>query len=108
MTHIDAIRRRFRFRPAIALFVVSLALAATALGCTQIGGNGSTTNGAAAVNTERATVMLDSSGTGIWVSGAGRVSVTPDIATLRVGVETTSETVSAAMSDGRSVHAGHR
>ena len=44
-------------------------------------------------------VLLDRSNEGIWVTGAGRVSVTPDIATLRVGVETNVETVGGAMSE---------
>ena len=46
-----------------------------------------------------ATVVLDRSTDGIWVTGAGRVSVTPDIATLRIGVETGDETVGEAMSE---------
>ncbi|MCY4576358.1 MAG: SIMPL domain-containing protein [Chloroflexi bacterium] len=49
-----------------------------------------------------ATVILDRSTDGIWVTGAGRVSVTPDIATLRIGVETSGETVGAAMSEAAS------
>ena len=44
-------------------------------------------------------VVLDRSTDGIWVTGAGRVSVTPDIATLRIGVETSAETVGEAMSE---------
>ncbi|MYD35583.1 MAG: DUF541 domain-containing protein, partial [Dehalococcoidia bacterium] len=47
----------------------------------------------------RDTVVLDRSTDGIWVTGAGRVSVTPDIATLRIGVETHAETVGEAMSE---------
>ncbi len=47
----------------------------------------------------RSTVVLDRSTDGIWVTGAGRVSVTPDIATLRIGVETSDETVGEAMSE---------
>ena len=46
-----------------------------------------------------ATVVLDRSTDGIWVTGAGRVSLTPDIATLRIGVETSDETVGEAMSE---------
>ena len=48
---------------------------------------------------DMSTVLLDRSSDGIWVTGAGRVSVTPDIATLRVGVETSDESVGAAMSE---------
>ena len=48
---------------------------------------------------DMSTVLLDRSNDGIWVTGAGRVSVTPDIATLRVGVETSDESVGAAMSE---------
>ncbi len=47
----------------------------------------------------RDTVVLDRSTDGIWVTGAGRVSVTPDIATLGIGVETHAETVGAAMAE---------
>ena len=47
----------------------------------------------------RDTVVLDRSTDGIWVTGAGRVSVTPDIATLRIGVETHAETVGEAMDE---------
>lgn len=35
--------------------------------------------------------------TGIWVSGTGEVTITPDIASLRVGVETQEVSVSEAM-----------
>ena len=53
-----------------------------------------------------ATVILDRSADGIWVTGAGRVSVTPDIATLRIGVESSAETVGEAMSEAaNSMHA---
>ena len=44
----------------------------------------------------------DGSSQGIWVTGAGRVSVTPDIATLRIGVEANSETVGGAMAEAAS------
>ena len=50
----------------------------------------------------RDTVVLDRSTDGIWVTGAGRVSVTPDIATLHIGVETHAETVGEAMSEAAS------
>ncbi|MCL0050982.1 SIMPL domain-containing protein [Dehalococcoidia bacterium] len=35
---------------------------------------------------------------GIWVSGQGKVSVTPDIAALRLGIEAQADTVAEAMS----------
>lgn len=47
----------------------------------------------------RDTVVIDRSTDGIWVTGAGRVSVTPDIATLGIGVETSAETVGEAMNE---------
>ena len=47
---------------------------------------------------ESATV-IDGTDQGIWVTGSGRASTPPDIATLRIGVEASDETVSDAMSD---------
>ncbi len=41
-------------------------------------------------------VNLNSQQQGIWVSGSGEVTVTPDIATLRVGVEAQEATVAEA------------
>ena len=42
------------------------------------------------------TSPITSQNTGIWVSGTGEVTVTPDIATLRVGVEAQETTVAVA------------
>ncbi len=41
--------------------------------------------------------VISGQNTGIWVSGTGKVSVTPDIAILQVGVEAQEATVSEAM-----------
>jgi uncharacterized protein YggE len=44
------------------------------------------------------TVDLNSQQEGIWVSGEGKVTVTPDIATLRLGIEAQAATVAEAQS----------
>ncbi len=44
------------------------------------------------------TVDLNSQQEGIWVSGEGKVAVTPDIATLWLGIEAQAETVAEAQS----------
>ena len=44
------------------------------------------------------TVDLNSQQEGIWVSGEGKVTVTPDIATLGLGIEAQAETVAEAQS----------
>jgi uncharacterized protein YggE len=41
--------------------------------------------------------VISGQNTGIWVSGTGEVSVTPDVAILQVGVEAQEATVSEAM-----------
>lgn len=41
--------------------------------------------------------LISGQNTGIWVSGTGEVSVTPDVALLEVGVEAEESTVSEAM-----------
>lgn len=48
--------------------------------------------------TEIGTVDLNTQQEGIWVSGQGEVTVTPDIATLWLGVEAQAETVTEAQS----------
>jgi uncharacterized protein YggE len=42
------------------------------------------------------TVDVNSQQTGIWVSGTGKVAVTPDIATLSLGIEAQADTVAEA------------
>jgi uncharacterized protein YggE len=44
------------------------------------------------------TVDVNSQQTGIWVSGEGKVSVTPDIATISLGIEAQAATVAEAQS----------
>ncbi len=86
-------------RPA-ALVLVLLALAMTAsLACAAENEDSDETP---MMNRDGATVVLDRSTDGIWVTGAGRVPVTPDIATLRIGVETNAETVGEAMAEAAS------
>jgi uncharacterized protein YggE len=67
--------------------ILALAVPVVALcGCSQ----GTTTVGA---------VNLNSQQTGIWVSGEGKVSVVPDIAILRLGIESQQATVVEAQSE---------
>ena len=70
------------------LLALSLALVLAMVGlcgCSQ----GSTTLGA---------INLNSQQTGIWVSGKGEVSVVPDVAILRLGIEAQAASVSEAQS----------
>ena len=85
--------------PAMLTAVVLALVMTSALACTTEEGTATGTSATSPMNGAGSTVLLDRSGEGIWVTGAGRVSVTPDIATLRVGVEASDETVSTAMSD---------
>ncbi len=84
--------------------VLSLALVA-ALACTSDPDDTPSTSGAtdvamaAGADAMRLSGSADGASQGIWVTGAGRVSVTPDMATLRLGVQADADTVSDAMSD---------
>ncbi len=87
-------------RVPAALVLVLLALVMTAsMACAAEESNGADDNETGMMSGDGATVVLDRSTDGIWVTGAGRVSVTPDIATLRIGVETSDETVGEAMAE---------
>ena len=55
--------------------------------------------GCAGGTTSVGAVNLNSQQTGIWVSGEGKVSVTPDIALLRLGIEAQQTTVAEAQSE---------
>ncbi|MFC2039671.1 SIMPL domain-containing protein [Chloroflexota bacterium] len=48
------------------------------------------------INSSSPAVSLSQQNTGIWVSGEGRVSSAPDIATLNLGIETEATTVKLA------------
>jgi hypothetical protein len=54
--------------------------------------------GCTAGNTTLGTIDLNSQQEGIWVSGEGKVTVTPDIATLMLGIEAQAKTVAEAQS----------
>ena len=82
---------------AIVALTLSAALACTTETADDMSATDS--NMTTSMTGDMSTVLLDRSNDGIWVTGAGRVSVTPDIATLRVGVETSDESVGAAMSE---------
>ncbi|GAH90830.1 unnamed protein product, partial [marine sediment metagenome] len=70
------------------LVAISLALVLSIVGLCGCTG-GPTTIG---------TVDLNSQQEGIWVSGTGKVTVTPDIATLRLGIAAQAATVAEAQS----------
>jgi uncharacterized protein YggE len=53
-------------------------------------------SGCTAGPTTIGTVDVNSQQTGIWVSGTGKVTVTPDIATLSLGIEAQADTVAEA------------
>ncbi len=69
--------------------VVVVAGAIGLVGCDSDGVNLSTENGELKIN-------LNSQSEGIWVNGNGKVSVTPDIAMLSVGIEVQEVTVAEA------------
>ena len=73
------------------LLPVSLGLALVL----AVAGLCSCTNGATAPG-ELSTIQLSSQQEGIWVSGTGEVTVTPDIAALTVGVEAQEASVAEA------------
>ena len=45
---------------------------------------------------EGASIILSQQNTGLWVTGEGKVSVTPDVAILNLGVEAQAKTVAQA------------
>jgi len=57
-----------------------------------------TTVGFCGCSSELSSVQLSSQQTGIWVTGTGEVTVTPDIATMRLGVASEAATVDEAQS----------
>ena len=70
----------------IALVLVSVGL----VGCSTVG--------TAATDVQPLSVNMNSQQTGIWVSGEGKVTVVPDIATITLGVSSQSSTVADAQS----------
>jgi uncharacterized protein YggE len=82
------------------VLVVSLLL----IGCESQGGT-STTEAQGATLPQSVNVALTGSTsqqTGIWVSGTGEVTATPDVAILTLGVEAQETTVEAAQSEASS------
>jgi len=70
------------------LIVVTLALVLAMVGLC----------GCTAGNTTLGTIDLNSQQEGVWVSGEGKVTVTPDIATLNVGITAQAASVAEAQS----------
>ncbi len=94
----QAIRRS----DALLLTVVLALVISAAFACTIESTNDTTeedTGGTTSMTGGSAVTSLDRSTEGIWVTGTGRVSIEPDIATVRLGVEATRDTVSEALSE---------
>ncbi len=70
------------------LMVISLVLVSAVVGV----------SGCSPSNTTLGTINLNSQQEGIWVSGKGEVTVTPDMATLRLGIAAQAATVAEAQS----------
>lgn len=69
--------------------IVAVTLLAGLAGCSvETGG----------IRTEPPSINLNSQQTGIWVNGQGKITVTPDIATLTLGVSAQAATVADAQS----------
>jgi uncharacterized protein YggE len=78
-------------------------LAAVALsGCATAG---LADNGSEVTVPSGSTVVINSQTDGIWVSGTGEITVTPDVAILRVGVEAQAETVAEAQAQAQTAMA---
>jgi len=78
-------------------------LAVVALsGCTTAG---LADNGSEVTVPEGSTVVINSQTEGIWVSGTGEITITPDVATLRVGVESQAATVAEAQTQAQTAMA---
>ena len=79
---------RLLLATGLTLTIIALGTA----GCETLSPPSSTTKAA-----ESLTGIFSQQSTGIWVSGTGEVTVTPDIASLEVGVETQEASVSESM-----------
>ena len=83
---------------AISLGIVTVLAAVALTGCTSAAGASTTAPpvGGLAGSATEAPVIISSQQTGIWTSGTGEVTVSPDVATLRLGVEAQETTVAEA------------
>ena len=79
------------------LLVISLALVLAVAGLSGCGFSSPDISSGSSGSTPA--VNLNSQQQGIWVSGTGKVSVTPDIATLRLGIEAQETSVAVAQSE---------
>ena len=79
----------------IWLLVVGLVLVLAVVGLSGCGQDGT----ALGVSPSNLQVNLNSQQEGIWVSGSGKVSVVPDIAILRLGIEAQEISVAQAQSE---------
>ncbi|MFP4642055.1 MAG: SIMPL domain-containing protein [Chloroflexota bacterium] len=78
---------------AFSVFILTALVAA--VGC-AVPGSGSAAGDGVTVSGEKLLSVGNSQQTGIWVNGQGKVSVTPDLAVLTLGVEAQADTVSEA------------
>jgi len=80
-----------RFLLPISLGLVSILTTAWLCGCAS-----TATETGLAAEPENTTVVVNNQLEGIWVSGTGEVTVTPDLATLRLGIEAQETSVAEA------------
>jgi len=82
----------------ISLLVVAALLTVGVMGCSNSSPAATTppVTAPATAATPEVNVSLNTQAEGIWVSGTGKVAVSPDIAILRLGIETQEVTVSEA------------
>ena len=78
----------------LSLVAATALLTASLFGCSS--GNSANTNAPAQSSPSEVKVSLNNQLEGIWVSGTGKVTVTPDIATLHLGIEAQEASVAEA------------
>ncbi len=77
------------------ILVIAVAMVGS-IGCTSPDQNPSSQESNPGSSEVLAQSMSNSQQTGIWVNGQGKVSVTPDLAVLNLGIEAQADTVSEA------------
>ena len=95
----------------IVTAVMALGIVVLVAGCTQADTPGPLFPGGSTLEVAGLTTFAapQANGTqqaGIWVGGAGRVAVTPDLALLTLGVEARADTVEQARSDAATAMGG--
>ena len=80
-----------RSKILLAVGVVALLVIVSLAGCSA--------TGADAATAQPVSVDISNQQTGIWVNGTGKITVTPDLATLTLGVSSQTATVAEAQSN---------